>query len=338
MPLPNVPNIEPVTDVPSASAAIDTLQRYLQTMRRSFDNAAGNAIDPTSGGRSANSGNAALVIDQPPSNITYTPVVQTNSVNKTVGAFIDISFTLPVRAVGSEVFYRAVGQTQFKQSYANASPYRLIALEPGIAYELQLAGEAANGDLGPVSQLTTVMIGSEQANIAPANAEYVVTQVHTELTTEHVLTPEATVLTVTPATGIVTVGIATSGVNTEKLTDLAVTTEKLSDNAVVTEKLANDSVTTAKRQTVTMSSHSVSLTGTGAAFEIRTQSFTITHTLNKIMLVTSTLTSILGESSTESFLSTLLLSNTVNAFTIRVNAVFFNSIANVTATLETAYW
>ena len=143
MPLGSTPKLLPVTTLEEAIAAIYALQRHMASLSQGFDNAVGNAISPVGTGNAASGGNSALRITEPPGEVTYAPTVATNSVNKTVEAAIDISFTPPERAVGVEIFYREVGMADFKQSFASASPYRLIILQPGISYELQLAGEAA---------------------------------------------------------------------------------------------------------------------------------------------------------------------------------------------------
>ena len=80
------------------------------------------------------------------------------SIDGTLLGAIDITFVKPDRAVDIIVFYKEHSVTNFKQSYASSSPFRLISLGVGTQYDIQLAGQAANGNVGPRSALITVSI------------------------------------------------------------------------------------------------------------------------------------------------------------------------------------
>lgn len=129
------------------------LYDYLYSLIKYFANAVGSAIDPSMG----QGGDASLTITEAPTDIVYTP----NSSLAIDGALfgsIDVSFTKPDRAVDIIVYYKEHTDDLFKQSYASSSPFQLISLKVGTEYDIQLGGQAANGSLGPLSELTTITI------------------------------------------------------------------------------------------------------------------------------------------------------------------------------------
>ena len=133
---------------------IALLYGYLRQVSLSFANAAGAAIDPSIG----EGGDASLTITEAPTGITYVPS-SSKAVDGTLFGAIDVNFIKPDRAVCVIIYYREVGVTNFKQSFAFSSPFRLINLKVGIQYQLQLAGQAANSNISNVlSPLVTVTI------------------------------------------------------------------------------------------------------------------------------------------------------------------------------------
>lgn len=136
-----------------SDADIAALYTYLYDFIENFDNSAGSAIDPSIG----QAGDSSLTIDIAPTGITYTPNVELTADGTATGV-IDITFIKPDRTVDIIIYYREQGTTEYKQSYASTSPTKLISLKPDVIYQVQLAGQAANGSLGPLSVLTDVNI------------------------------------------------------------------------------------------------------------------------------------------------------------------------------------
>ena len=132
---------------------VHALYTYLYDFLDNFDNSAGSAIDPSMG----QGGDNSLTIVDAPTGITYTPNVELTA-DGTATGIIDITFIKPDRTVDIIIYYREQGTTEFKQSYSSTSPTKLISLKPDVTYQVQLAGQAANGSLGPLSTLTDVTI------------------------------------------------------------------------------------------------------------------------------------------------------------------------------------
>lgn len=132
---------------------IQYLWDYLWQFIADFPNAVGQAIDPTEG----EGGDGSLVISDLPTNITYTPSSILDDNGVPTGNII-VNATLPTFSVGLRIYYRQVSETSFKQSYGTDLPYTLIALLSAKTYDLQVAGEAANGFIGPRSPITQVTI------------------------------------------------------------------------------------------------------------------------------------------------------------------------------------
>ena len=284
MALPPVPKYEPVPMVESdpipafktLTANVMTLWKYMQTLRNSFTNATGEAMDPTNGGAG---GGGSIDILTPPGSIVFTPGVDFNTSNQTAEGFIDIAFTLPAHAVGVEVFWREQGGTTDKQSYANTSPYRLLYLQPGVTYTLSLAGEAANGALGPSSVPDDVTVPVGSSNTAPADAHYVVTEVHPRLTVEHVLGVQPA-LTLDNSPGNAILDIAVGGVTTVKLADGAVTDAKLrpSTPLSVIGRSANSTGSPADIAAASGNGHFLVSNGTALLWQGAATAFTLTVT------------------------------------------------------------
>jgi len=135
---------------------ISALYTYLYDIIENFDNAAGQAIDPSVG----QGGDGSLTIVDIPTGISYTPGASL-SVDGSIFGHIDVTFTKPDRAVDIIIFYKEASDTEYKQSYASMSPFRLISLMVGTQYNLYMAGQAANGSLGPTSTVTTVTIPTD---------------------------------------------------------------------------------------------------------------------------------------------------------------------------------
>ena len=132
---------------------IYNLHSYLQSLFDQFANAAGEGIDPSMG----QAGGGALTIVDVPSDIVYTPG-SSLSIDGVIFGHIDVSFTKPDRAVDIVVYYKEQSDGNYKQSYASTSPFRLISLKVGTLYNIQLAGQSANGSLGPLSALVNIII------------------------------------------------------------------------------------------------------------------------------------------------------------------------------------
>lgn len=170
---------------------LDALYGYMGDFIGDFANAVGSAIDPKSG----EGGNGALTVDDMPTNVQY-DAGSTSSLDDTLFGHIDVSADLPDRAVDMAVRYRETGTTRFKVSYSGSdeSSYRIGSLKVGESYQIQVAGRSANNSVGPYSPLTTVTMPTTGLSLkAPANGEYVVTQLHDKLSAEKLLTDTPTV-------------------------------------------------------------------------------------------------------------------------------------------------
>jgi len=135
------------------SRDIIALQSYLYDLVAQFDNAAGEAIDPSSG----QGGDGSLTITEAPTGITYSAAVGFSRDSMMFGE-INITFILPARAIGVLVHYRETDSTVWHTSFASTSPYSLQSLKVGSSYNIALAGQAANGALGPLSAITSVSL------------------------------------------------------------------------------------------------------------------------------------------------------------------------------------
>lgn len=163
---------------------VDKLYIYLQDFIDSFPNATGEAIDPTLG----EGGDGSLTITDIPFDIIYTPGSDL-SFDQVLFGHIDISFTLPNRAVNIVARYKEVSVTNFELSQLSTSPARLGNLKVGTTYHIQIAGQAANGDVGPFSLLTILTIPTSDAVIkAPADAQYIVMTANAVLINEVLIT------------------------------------------------------------------------------------------------------------------------------------------------------
>jgi len=147
----SLPDLIPRTGDPETD--IQYLYDYLWQLIDDCPNAVGQAIDPTEG----EGGSGSITIVDQPTNITYTPSSLLDDNGVPTGNII-VNATLPQFAVGLQIYYRLLGEANFKQSYAIALPYTVIALLSAKTYEFQVSGEAANGFIGPRSPITQVTI------------------------------------------------------------------------------------------------------------------------------------------------------------------------------------
>lgn len=190
----------------SDSLNIELIYNWLNDFVDGFANAAGFAIDPTQG----SGGDGSLTIVDEPIDITYTPG-SSLSVDEVIFGHIDIAFTPPDKAVAVVILYREDGVTNFKSSIAPSSPYRLIGLKIGTSYEVKLAGQAANGSLGPYSDLTEVVIPTTGFTIkAPSDAGYWLGQAHASLVNGIIPSGEMGIISVDPLTGAI--GVEVNGI------------------------------------------------------------------------------------------------------------------------------
>lgn len=180
MPLPFLPMR--TGDIPQD---VTLLYAYLQSLIEAFPNAAGEAIDPMEG----EGGDGSIAIITVPTDITYT-ASSSLSIDEALFGRIVITFTLPDRAVEAAIRYRETGHTVFKVSYSDhlASSFALNSLKVGTAYQLQVAGRAANNAVGPYSELTEVTMPSGDVILkAPADAHYILYQDHDKLPNNRVV-------------------------------------------------------------------------------------------------------------------------------------------------------
>jgi hypothetical protein len=216
----DIPVITDAAKIKQNKDNIERLYSYLEDFISNFENAVGEAIDPTEGG----GGDGSITIDEPPSNIVYTPGSGL-SVDGNLFGHIDISYVKPRFAVSIAVRYRELGSVNFRTTDDEASPFRLTNLKVSSIYEVQLAGKAANGVLGPFSVLTTVVIPTVGSFAkAPADALYWVGAANSNLTNEVIPTGEATVVTVAPTTAVIS--LTANGVSNAKLAQMAALTLK----------------------------------------------------------------------------------------------------------------
>jgi len=274
MPLPYPPLL-------TGDAAVDVqaLYTYLYEMAENFDNAAGSAIDPSIG----QGGDSALTIVDIPTGITYTPG-SSLSIDGNIFGHIDVTFTKPDRVVDIIVFYREVSELHYKQSYASESPFRLISLMVGTEYQIYLAGQAANGSLGPVSPVVTVTIPTEVIQtgvpinfVAQATYQSVVltwdTPVGGGVTLEYEIQRASDALFTTGVvnwlidstkfvddTGVIETqywykvrSVDKTGNTSAYTTAVTALTANVPDNSIITSKILNSNVTYGKIQDVTAS-------------------------------------------------------------------------------------
>lgn len=147
---------EQVTDdlvmaLANISTDILAIHNYLYSIIGAFPNAVGSAIDPSEG----QGGDGALTITDIITDITYTPSIVTNRDGGNAG-IINITFTLPARAIGALVYYKESNASQYHSSFAISSPYALSSLPIGSSYDIFLVPQSANGSIGPASAITTV--------------------------------------------------------------------------------------------------------------------------------------------------------------------------------------
>ena len=133
---------------------------YLWQLIADFPNAVGQAIEPTEG----EGGDSSLTVDSVPTGIVYLPG-SSLSIDGVIFGHIDVTFTLPDRAIDCVLFYREQSVSNFKVSYSSVSPLRLINLKVGTIYELQLSGQSANGSIGPRSTLTNVTLPTTSLDV-----------------------------------------------------------------------------------------------------------------------------------------------------------------------------
>lgn len=261
-------------------ADLEALYQYVQQVQLQFANAVGYAVDPSMG----EGGDASLTITDSLTNIVYTPGVELTVDGILIG-HIDISFTKSDRSVDVIVFYREQGVANFKQSYASESPFRLISLRADTTYELQLAGQAANGSLGPMSTLTSVVVSTMSDVSPPLNLAAQATYQSVVLTwdapvsvsllkyevqraSDAVFVTDLTVWDVYATRFVDDIGIigtlhyyrvravdtiggrsaftATVSATTLNVPNASIDTQHLVDSAVTTAKIANLAVTTGK--------------------------------------------------------------------------------------------
>ena len=172
------------------SINIKQLYAYMYDLLKAFPNAAGEAIEATSG----QGGDSSLDVVDAPASVTYTPG-SSISVDGVIFGHVDISFVLPNKAIQAAIAYREQGVVNFKLSFG-LSPYRVINLKIGGMYEFKVAGVAANGKIADAffSTLTTVNLPTAGFTVkAPDDAEYIVAALNAGLTSERVATDTATI-------------------------------------------------------------------------------------------------------------------------------------------------
>lgn len=156
MSLPQLPLLEG-----DDHADIAIIYRYLINLNFAFANATGEAIDPTLG----QGGAGSLTIITAPSDITYTPS-SSLSVDNTLFGQIDITFTLPERAIGVLILYKEHTESMYHTSVATVSPTSILNLKVGIQYDVKMTGQAANGSIGPFSPTEMVTIPTDALTTA----------------------------------------------------------------------------------------------------------------------------------------------------------------------------
>ena len=271
---------------------------------------------------------------------------------------IDISFTIPPRAVGVLVYYREGTTDNFKVSYAPGSPYRLPNLKVGVTYQVQLVGQSANNTAGIVfSPLTDLIIPTD------------IISAGTPVDLVAIATYQSVVLTWSEAEGG-----ALSEFQVQRADDVAFATNmtewftdstKFVDdvgliNAVryyriravdkanqfsgysnvasaTTLTVPDASIATQQLAIPLTASAAITLTGTNIADETLAQDITVVHNLNMRVLVTPSLESIANETPTARFTGVFCTTNGLNSFTVRIVAHFALSLVALTATLVVRY-
>jgi hypothetical protein len=156
MTLPNLPILTGDT-----KKDVQLIFFWLNNFATDFPNIVGAAIDPTQG----EGGSGSLTIDDVPTDISYSTGAS-QSIDETLFAHIDITCTKPDRAVGIVVRFREQGNENFKYTYTPELPVRLVSLKVGTIYDIQVAGQAANGSVGPFSDLQQVEINTDDFVLA----------------------------------------------------------------------------------------------------------------------------------------------------------------------------
>ena len=172
------------------SVNITLIHSYLYDLVASFANAAGEAIESMFG----QGGDGALDIVAAPSAIQYI-TGSSLSIDGVIFGHVDVTFTLPDRAIQGAIAYREQGGNNFKVSFG-LSPYRVVSLKVGTTYEFKVTGVAANGKIAEsfYSPLTALTIPTTGFVVkAPANAEYIVAVSNAILTDERVATNTPTI-------------------------------------------------------------------------------------------------------------------------------------------------
>ena len=354
MTLPVIPlkSVDAVT-VESVRQDTDKLYEYLHVLERTFPNAVGEAIDPSLG----QGGDGAFEITEAPGDIVYSPGSGL-SIDGTLFGHIDISFTIPPRAVGVLVYYREGTTDNFKVSYAPSSPYRLPNLKVGVTYQIQLVGQSANNTAGIVfSPLTDLIIPTD---ILSAGAPVGLTATATY---------QSIVLTWSEAEGG-----ALSEFQVQRADDVAFATNVtewfvdatrfVDDTGLInalrhyrvravdkanqfsgysnsvsatTLNVPDASIATQQLAVPLTASVAVTLTGTNVADETLAQDITIIHNLNMRVLVSPSLETIANETPTARFTGVFCTTNDLNSFTVRVVGHFALSLVTLTATLVVHY-
>lgn len=140
---------------------IETLHEYLLNLIETFANSAGEAIDPTLG----QGGDGALTVESIPTISTVSG--STLAVDGVVFGHIDITFTKPDRVVEVVIGYRETSVLNYSYIKATDSPARLSSLKVGAAYNIIIAGQAANGSRGDFSTPITVTIPTDIISSSP---------------------------------------------------------------------------------------------------------------------------------------------------------------------------
>lgn len=290
------------------------LHRYLYDVVDNFVNASGEAIDPTVSGQG---GGAALVITEAPTAIVLTSSTSL-SVDATLFGQILVAFTLPDRAVSALVYYKEASDTAYHVSSATVSPYSIANLKVGVEYQIQVAGMAANGAIGPLSFVYSILIDSSTAMMkAPADAQYLVSALDGLLTAERLVTDTATI-----AWDFTLLDTAMASIP-----DLAITTAKLANLAVTTGKIAADAVTYAKMQNISAASRLLGRGSSGGAGDVEEL------TVGTGLAIAGTVVTATGVPVSDGDKGDIVVSSTGTVWTVDTDAITTAKIldANVTA-------
>lgn len=334
----------------NAESQIEQIYDYLSKFNDSFANSVGEAIDPLQ-----QNGDGALDIVEVPGDIEYTSGASL-SVDGTLFGHIDVEFTLPQFAVGGVIQYRQEDTINFTTVYPNVSPWRISGLQIGQVYQVQMAGIAANGFIGPFSELEDVEIPTSLLDTAvPDNFQV------TPIYSGNLLTWEAGVGGIAleyeierAEDALFLVNIETWTVDATRFVDSGVIGVEyyyrvrsinkaggFSDWSDVesgeTLNVPDESIGTYQLSDLTNTTQAISLTGTGALGELLVQDVVVTHNLNKVVQVTPSLEGTANEVDTARFTGVFLIANGVNSFTVRVVGLFLASIVEITGTLHSRY-